>query len=267
MIPDPVFPALPLIPNDVWDHMTEQQKWERHLIEVGEATRIFNERMAAGVDPFEAAKGLPVPRMNRPSQAPSLQELLAAHGGYDKITATAWQKHDAAINQWQIDRLAIVGGPISSKEMKERKRRKCGKEYDMSSYSDKVKRLEQRGLYKVKDLEDLGGEATHVISILVEDEVRFEKEMDILYFEDTGRQLSLNLINGKTLIELFGDDPETWKGHSITLFVDEYREGKLGIRLRKPPNGGAVAAAKAFATVSNEGPPALCDEMDDSIPF
>jgi hypothetical protein len=54
---------------------------------------------------------------------PCLQELVARFGGYDKITPEAWSAYDAAIAQWQIDRLFAMGlRPISPEEMKQRKR-------------------------------------------------------------------------------------------------------------------------------------------------
>jgi hypothetical protein len=32
---------------------------------------------------------------------PDLQELVARHGGYDKITADAWRAFDCAMNEWR----------------------------------------------------------------------------------------------------------------------------------------------------------------------
>jgi hypothetical protein len=231
---------------------------------------------ASRLAPELACAGMP----SEHGKPPCLQELVAHFGGYDKITFEAWREYDAAIAKWQIDRIVAMGlRPISSQERKrDANHRRWSRDVDqtnalkpsetpMSAYSDKIKRLEERGLYKVKDLEDLGGEATHVISILVEDEVRFEKEMDVLYFEDTGRQLSLNPINGRTLIELFGDEPENWKGRRITLFLEEYREGKFGIRLKQPPNGGAAVTAKALATVPAGKKPPEPPPFDDDIPY
>lgn len=62
---DPDFPALPLISKQRWNTMSEQEKFDRHCLEVAEARKIFDERQAAGMDIFEAAENLPVPRMNR----------------------------------------------------------------------------------------------------------------------------------------------------------------------------------------------------------
>jgi hypothetical protein len=123
MIPDPVFPALPLIPDRGWDRMTEDEKFARHCLEIAEAAKIFNARMAAGIDQFEAAKDLPVPRMNRPSQgAPSLQELIATHKSYDLIPFAAWKEHDRAVTQWRIDRITAMGLRPSPAEMKRKRK-------------------------------------------------------------------------------------------------------------------------------------------------
>ena len=35
---------------------------------------------------------------------PSLQALVAAHGGYDRITAEAWAGYDAEMKMWQAQR-------------------------------------------------------------------------------------------------------------------------------------------------------------------
>jgi hypothetical protein len=35
---------------------------------------------------------------------PDLQALVAAHGGYDKITPEAWAAYDAAMAEWQEQR-------------------------------------------------------------------------------------------------------------------------------------------------------------------
>jgi hypothetical protein len=40
-------------------------EWHNHLREVAEAARVFAERQKAGMDIFNAAENLPVPRMNR----------------------------------------------------------------------------------------------------------------------------------------------------------------------------------------------------------
>jgi hypothetical protein len=78
--------------------------------------------------------------------------------------------------------------------------------------------------------------------------------MDLLIFRDTGKQLQVNVTNGTTLIELFGEEPDDWHGHRITLFVQEYKEGKFGIRIRsaEKKSNGSLPANKDF---------------DDKIPF
>jgi len=62
---DPDFPALPFISAAEFEAITEAQKFARHVLEVAEVAKIFDVRQAAGMSIFEAAEGLPVPRMNR----------------------------------------------------------------------------------------------------------------------------------------------------------------------------------------------------------
>jgi hypothetical protein len=64
---DPHFPNLPFVSDEEWAGWTEQQKWQRHLLEVAEASRIFRAMQDDGMDPFEAAERVArehVPRMN-----------------------------------------------------------------------------------------------------------------------------------------------------------------------------------------------------------
>ena len=66
MIPiDSHFPKLPFISDAKFRKMTNAEKFARHVQEVAEAAKIFDARQAAGMDIFDAAKNLPVPRMNR----------------------------------------------------------------------------------------------------------------------------------------------------------------------------------------------------------
>jgi hypothetical protein len=124
----------------------------------------------------------------------------------------------------------------------------------MSNYSEKIEREKQKGLYKVSDFEG-GREVTHIMDQLLEDMMLFDRQMDILTFSDTAKQLQLNVTNGAVLIELFGPEPGDWTGHRITLFVQEYKEGKFGIRIRS-----------AETKLSDGSLPANQD-LDDSIPF
>ena len=125
----------------------------------------------------------------------------------------------------------------------------------MSAYSDKIKGMRETGLYRVADF-DGGKEVTHVIDELIQDVEMFDRTIDILEFEDSQRQLQLNVTNAETLITLFGDEPERWSGKRITLYLAPYgRENKLGIRIKA-------------ATAAN-GPPALTRQTDlnDEIQF
>src|SRR5262249_52754491 len=105
----------------------------------------------------------------------------------------------------------------------------------MSDFSKRI-RSQKTGFFKVADLEG-GKELTYTISHLEEAVPMFDKEIDILNFSDTGRQLSVNQTNAEFLLDIFGDDPEKWAGQRVTLYLTEYeyqKEKKLGIRLKLP---------------------------------
>lgn len=86
----------------------------------------------------------------------------------------------------------------------------------MSEFSERIQRqkeqAKQSGFYKVADLEG-GKTVTHEISYLVQNQMVFEEEKDVLYFEGSNRQLVVNLTNADVLMEAFGDDPDFWPGH------------------------------------------------------
>jgi hypothetical protein len=63
--PDPDFPTLPLISDADFAQMTEPKKFDRHVLEVAEAAKLFDGMQAAGASIFVAAENVPTPRMNR----------------------------------------------------------------------------------------------------------------------------------------------------------------------------------------------------------
>jgi hypothetical protein len=128
----------------------------------------------------------------------------------------------------------------------------------MSAFSERVRSQREKGLYKVADFES--GEKTHTISHLDEEMELYGKTMDILNFVDTGRQLQVNQTNAEFLLENFGDDPETYPGKRVTLYLADYeynREVKKGIRLKLP---GAPAAGDGAV-------PTRRTDLDDEIPY
>jgi hypothetical protein len=144
----------------------------------------------------------------------------------------------------------------------------------MSAFSDKI-RGGKKGFFKVADLEG-GKERTLTINHLDEDMEVFGKTVDLLNFVETGQQLQLNQTNAEWLLDHLGDDPEKWKGKSVTLYLAPYTyegETKQGIRLKKaaakegtiiPPQRGDGTARSA------SGPDRKSDrkdDFDDSIPF
>jgi hypothetical protein len=105
----------------------------------------------------------------------------------------------------------------------------------MSEFSERVKKA-RKGFFKASELQE-GEEITLTISHLLESVAMFNKEVDLLCFKETGRQLQLNQTTSEWLIEALGDDPETWGGKRVVLFLAEFQyegETKMGIRLKLP---------------------------------
>jgi hypothetical protein len=139
------------------------------------------------------------------------------------------------------------------------------KETPMSAFSERIRDQKNKGFYKVADLEG-GKEVTHIIDHLLEAVQMFDKEVDVLNFQDTARQLQLNLTTSDFLINALGDDPETWGGKAVALFLDEYEykgEKKLGIRLKLADATAAEASTKRALTRQADGKAA----MNDDVPF
>jgi hypothetical protein len=131
----------------------------------------------------------------------------------------------------------------------------------MSSYSEKISK-QKTGVYKIANFEN-GVERTHTIDRLEEDVSMFEREVDVLHFADTGQTLVVNVTNAEQLMDLFGEEPEGWKGKRITLFLAPYgTEGKSGIRIRPAEATITRADTPVRSRPRNSG-----SDMDDEIPF
>jgi hypothetical protein len=134
----------------------------------------------------------------------------------------------------------------------------------MSAFSERIRDQKQR-FYKVADLEG-GKELTHTISHLDEAVQLCGKTVDILNFNDTARQLQLNLTNAEFLLDTFGDEPKAWEGKAVTLYLADYEykgERKSGIRLKQADAVAAEASSKRALARQADGKAA----MDDEIPF
>jgi hypothetical protein len=134
----------------------------------------------------------------------------------------------------------------------------------MSSYREKINKKKQ-GFFRTADFEQVN-ELTLTIAYLVQDEVAFNEEKDVLYFTDDGRRLVVNETNAETLMDLLGDEPSEWPGRQITLYLTTYDDKKSGerkpcIRVRAP--GTNVVPIKEKAQVA--APPA--PDPNDEIPF
>jgi hypothetical protein len=137
----------------------------------------------------------------------------------------------------------------------------------MSAYSEKIRRAKEQGLFKVADV--LNREVTLTISHLLEDAVMFNREIDILCFVETGKQLQVNLTNGEWLIENFGDDPNDWPANRVTLYVGEYEfkggEKKQGIRLKRA-DASITIGGKVGSNTGSTPKHSLRDDLEDEIP-
>jgi hypothetical protein len=145
----------------------------------------------------------------------------------------------------------------------------------MSAYSEKVAKA-KHGFYRVADFETVR-EITHTIAYLLEDQVVFDGEKkDILCFEDTGRQLILNVTNAETLITLFGDEPNAWAGRRVTLFRGTYgKDNKPCVRVKAAtgaPVQTTAGASRANGAAAKETTQSVVQptgslDLDESIPF
>jgi hypothetical protein len=63
--PDPNFPSLPDVSDAERSTQTDKQKFDRHVLEVREAAKMFDAMQAVGMDPFEAAERTPMAYLNR----------------------------------------------------------------------------------------------------------------------------------------------------------------------------------------------------------
>ena len=122
----------------------------------------------------------------------------------------------------------------------------------MSEYTQKIAKEKaeaaNRGFFRVADFEG-GKEKTLVIDCLLQNQMVFEGQKDVLYFTNSGKQLVVNLTNADVLINSFGDDPALWSGHRVTFYLHEYRPGKFGVRL-KSADGHAGNGASGTRNIS-----------------
>jgi hypothetical protein len=61
------FPTLPPISAEEYRRFTKKQRADRHTLEIAEGAKLFNALQSLGIDIFEAAERVPVPRANRGS--------------------------------------------------------------------------------------------------------------------------------------------------------------------------------------------------------
>ena len=132
----------------------------------------------------------------------------------------------------------------------------------MSEFSKRVRAQRDKGLFKVADFKN--GPQVYTISHLDEQMVMFNKEVDLLNFQETGRQLQLNQTTSEWLLDNLGDDPDEYAGQQVELFLADYTyegETKQGIRLRRP----AESTPKPKAAKKTDHIPD--PDLDDEIPW
>jgi hypothetical protein len=135
----------------------------------------------------------------------------------------------------------------------------------MSEFSERV-RSQRKGFFKPADFEN-GREETHTVSYLDEQVEMFNKQIDVLNFKTTNRQLQLNMTTAEWLISNLGDDPQNWAGKEVVLYLGEYEfnnEKKHGVRLKLP--GQPSATTNGPPSQPRALPPRKQD-LDDEIPF
>ena len=106
---------------------------------------------------------------------------------------------------------------------------------------------------------DLDGREITVTMAKVEMETIGEDTKPVLYFEGKEKGMVLNKTNAGSIVNLYGDDTDEWKGEDITLFSAMVSfQGKTVPAIRvKPPS------RKASAKKRGEPAPPVKDE----IPF
>jgi len=144
------------------------------------------------------------------------------------------------------------------------------REASMSAFSERVQaqREEQKetGIFKVANFPS-GKELLLTVRYLDEQVEMFGKQVDLLNFVETGRQLQLNQTTSEWLIDNLGGDPEDWPGKQVVLHLAEYeynREKKLGIRLKLP---GQPSPATDGPPPQPKPLPPRKQDLDDDIPF
>lgn len=146
----------------------------------------------------------------------------------------------------------------------------------MSAFSDRIQAQrdaqQETGLFKVDDFKP-NKELLLTIRHLDEQVEMFGKQVDLLNFVETGRQLQLNWTTSQWLIDNLGSDPKDWPDKQVVLHLAQYeynKEKKLGIRLKKPGavSGEVLPPEQARARSPNpKGNGDRKSDLDDTIPF
>jgi hypothetical protein len=159
------------------------------------------------------------------------------------------------------------------------------RETSMSKFSERI-RSQKTGMFRVADFAG-GRETTLTVDHLEESVAMFQKEIDLLHFRETKQTLQLNVTNSEFLLNALGDDPATWPGQKIVLYLGTYTYGDdtghtIKIKLREAPKPEAPASKPTSATTGVWGEntatpikrartpttkPTVDPKLDDEIPF
>lgn len=116
----------------------------------------------------------------------------------------------------------------------------------------KTTQMKASEMYPSKFLKatDLGGKS-HIVKILtvkIESlgQGEEEEQKPVVYFERRDKGLVCNKTNWNTIIELYGDETESWIGKSIKILPMEVAfKGRMTMAIRVSPQAISVAAGTA----------------------
>ncbi len=109
---------------------------------------------------------------------------------------------------------------------------------------------------------DLEGDVTvRIDRVIVEKMENSKDEKPVVYFRGAEKALVLNVTNGNTIAEAYGDETDNWRGHAVTLYRDmtDFQGRRVDcIRVRIP----SVAPVTATSQSETVAPPAMNADSD-----
>jgi hypothetical protein len=129
-------------------------------------------------------------------------------------------------------------------------------------------RYPKQGIFSAEDFTDIGDEGITLTIARLELDVGIgNSTRDVVYFEDDGRGLSLNMTNAHTIEKLYGDSKD-WPGKKLNLYLDHTvtfnNQPKPGVRVRAPKEDGNGPTPRLPAAIVPKRP-SLKEDLDDSL--